>query len=84
MPPAGDGGAAAAAFEARLCVVEVRRAGVRGLEADAAALAAQVAGGGGLHSGTAVGPCSGCGFVVVITPTVLVLAGPGGYVALGN
>lgn len=77
VPPAGDGGgAAAAAFEARLCVVEVRRAGVRGLEADAAALAAQVAGGGGLHSGTAVGLCSGCRFVVVIATTVLVLAGP--------
>lgn len=86
MPPAGDGGAAAAAFEARLCVVEVRRARVRGLEADAAALAAQVAGGGGgLHSGTAVGLCPGCRFVVVITTTtVLVLAGPRGYVALGN
>lgn len=52
-PPAGDrGGAAAAAFEARLGVIEVRRAGARGLEADAAALA-----GGRLRSGTVVGLC---------------------------
>lgn len=80
-PPAGDrgGAAAAAAFEARLGVIEVRRAGARGLEADAAALA-----GGRLRSGTVVGLCPWCGFVVVIGATVLVWAGPGRYLALGN
>lgn len=51
-PPAGDRGGAAAAFEAQLGVMEVRRAGARGLEADAAALA-----GGRLRSGTVVGLC---------------------------
>ena len=53
VSPAGERGGAAAAFEARLCVVKVCRSGVRGLEADVAALATQVAG-GGLHSGRVV------------------------------
>lgn len=52
--PAGDRGGTAAALEARLCVVEVCRCGVRGLEAEVAALAAQLTVGGGLHSGAAV------------------------------
>lgn len=51
--PAGDRGGAAAAFETRLYVVEVCGGRVRGLEAEVAALAAQVAG-GGLHSGSVV------------------------------
>lgn len=44
--PAGDCGGAAAAFKARLGVVEVCGGRVWGLEAEVAALAAQVTGGG--------------------------------------
>lgn len=51
--PAGDRGGAATAFKARLWVVEVCRGRVRGLEAEVAALAAQLAG-GGLQSGSVV------------------------------
>lgn len=53
--PARDGGCAtaAAALESGLGVIEVRGGGVGGLEAEVAALAAQVAG-GGFHPGGVV------------------------------
>lgn len=48
------GRAAAASLEARLCVVNVCRGAVQGLQAVFAALAAQMAAAGGLYSGSAV------------------------------
>lgn len=74
---------AAAAFEARLRVVTVCRGGVWGLEAQVAALAAQVAG-GRFHSGRVLIFWPGGGLAVVTNPRLLVLGWPRGYLALGN
>lgn len=82
-PPAGDRGhAAAAAFKTRLSVVEVWGGGVHRLEAEAAALAAHVTG-GGLHPGRVAGFGPRQGIAVVVCTTVRVLARTQGDLTLG-